>query len=992
MKLMRTLLWAMVLIPALLSAQPSQEEARKMARMEASRQGVDPDALEARLQARGINTATLTMTDIPRIQPIVEEEIAKMKAEQSASASAEQAVESGSLSGTEMAADGAEQKEESIQTTTTELATEAVEVVKTKVDSKTPVEVKIDASQANTMVFGKHIFTNGSLSLYEVSKDYIPNDSYILGPGDVVTVSIFGKSQADLQFTIKPDGFIEPANLPKIYLKGISLGQAREVVRRRLQNFYQFDKGQFALTLTTARTLTIQITGAVAQPGTYTLSAYNTAFNALIAAGGPSKLGTVRNIQVINGGKVKELDVYEYLFNPQKQSDYYLQNNDILYVPFIGDLVEVKGSVKQVGVFEMKEKETFSELLEYTGGYLSDALRDEIQLVRKNKEGSFVKEYSGAELAKLTFEDGDKVIIATQTSDKKDYVEVNGWVDYPGIYGIRDYPTVKEVLMKVGVREETRMDVAYLTRTNLDGTRSLIRFNPAAELEGADAPLPLQPEDQILLFNVRDFTDKATVAIEGAVRQPGAFALDENANVAYLIDLAKGLKEDAKLDLAYLFRENPDGTTEIETLNLEDILSGAAFFELRDNDVLRVLSEKAFVDASTVSIVGAVRNPIELTVDSAVTVKALIDLANGLKKDARTDQAYIFRTYPDGSQEILTLDLAAEIAVEDPMPLMDKDQVRILSERTYYDGAVLSISGEVRNGLEMPYDSTITLDEVLTLAGGLTFAGDSSKVVVYRIAFNGKDIGKVKELTLDSRMSGDFTFEPFDAIVVRKKPGFEFQEYVTIGGEVAYPGRYAIRDGEKVGALIRKAGGLTKEAFPQAASFTRQGKGKVFISVDKILRIGNTYNNIELLPGDELFIPTKDMTVEIRLANTEAREYGAFADTYARESVNVAYVAGKSARWYVKNMVGGFGDDAKRTDVNVVYANGTVKDFKWYRPTYRYPKVKPGAMVVVGAKPVKEEKDKRDRFNSDFDWQEFSGNLLSQISAVFTVVVLANQL
>ena len=987
---MRKLLWILALVPMLAVAQPSQEEARKMAYAEAQRQGVDPAKLEARLQARGINTATLTMTDIPRIQPIVEEEIAKMKAEQLASASAEQAVESGSLSGTEMAADGQAQSEASIQTTTTELATEAVEVVKTKVDSKTPVEVKIDTDQANTMVFGKHIFTNGSLSLYEVSKDYIPNDSYILGPGDVVTVSIFGKSQADLQFTIKPDGFIEPANLPKIYLKGISLGQAREVVRRRLQNFYQFDKGQFALTLTTARTLTIQITGAVAQPGTYTLSAYNTAFNALIAAGGPSKLGTVRNIQVINGGKVKELDVYEYLFNPQKQSDYYLQNNDILYVPFIGDLVEVKGSVKQVGVFEMKEKETFSELLEYTGGYLSDALRDEIQLVRKNKEGSFVKEYSGAELAKLTFEDGDKVIIATQTSDKKDYVEVNGWVDYPGIYGIRDYPTVKEVLMKVGVREETRMDVAYLTRTNLDGTRSLIRFNPAAELEGADAPLPLQPEDQILLFKVRDFTDKATVAIEGAVRQPGAFALDENANVAYLIDLAKGLKEDAKLDLAYLFRENPDGTTEIETLNLEDILSGAAFFELRDNDVLRVLSEKAFVDASTVSIVGAVRNPIELTVDSAVTVKALIDLANGLKKDARTDQAYIFRTYPDGSQEILTLDLAAEIAVDDPMPLMDKDQVRILSERTYYEGAVLSISGEVRNGLEMPYDSTITLDEVLTLAGGLTFAGDSSKVIVYRIAFNGKDIGKVKDFTLDSRMSGDFTFEPFDAIVVRKKPGFEFQEYVTIGGEVAYPGRYAIREGEKVGELIRKAGGLTKEAFPQAASFTRQGKGKVFISIDRILRAGNTYNNIQLLPGDQIIIPTKDMTVQIRLANTEAANYGNFASDYARESVHVAYVVGKSARWYVKNMVGGFGDEAKRTDVNVVYANGTVKDFKWYRLNYRYPKVTAGSTVVVGQRP--EKKKERGKLQSDFDWQEFSSNILSQATAVLSLYVLATRI
>ena len=989
MKLLRTLLWALVIVPTLLSAQPTQEEARSMARSEATRLGVDPDALEVRLQTRGINTATLTMSDIPRVQPIVEEEIAKMKAEQSASATVEQAVESGSISGTEMAANGQAQSEASIQTTTTELATGGVEVIKTKIDSKTPVEVKVDASQANTMVFGKHIFSNGSMELYEVSKDYIPNDSYILGPGDVVTVSIFGKSQADLQFTIKPDGFIEPANLPKIYLKGISLGQAREVVRRRLRNFYQFDKGQFALTLTTSRTLTIQITGAVAQPGTYTLSAYNTAFNALIAAGGPSKLGTVRNIQVINGGRVKELDVYEYLFNPKKQSDYYLQNNDILYVPFIGDLVEVKGSVKQVGVFEMKEKETFSDLLTYTGGYLSDALEDEIQLVRKNKEGSFVKEYSAKELATLTFEDGDKVIIATQTSDKKDYVEITGWVDYPGIYGIRDYPTVKSVLQKVGVREQTRLDVAYLTRTNTDGTRKLIQFNPSEELAAPDSmALALLPEDQIALFNIRDFTDKATVAIEGAVRVPGTFALDENANVAYLIDLAKGLKQDAKLDLAYLFRANPDGTTEIETLNLEEILNESAEFELRDKDVLRVLSEKAFIDASTLSIVGAVRNPITLNVDSAMTVKALIDLSNGLQKDARLDLAYIFRTYPDGSQEVLTLDLANEIALNDPIALMDNDQVRILSDRTYYDGAVLSISGEVRNAMEMPYDSTITLYEVLELAGGLTYAGDSSQVVVYRMDFQGKSIGKLREYKLDSRTFGDFTFKPFDAIIVRRKAGFEFQEYVSISGEVTFPGRYALRQGEKVSDLLRKAGGLTKDAMVSAASFNREGKGKIYISIDKIMKVGNTYNNIKMLPGDEIFIPAKNMTVEIRLANTEASEYAAFSTAYARESVNVAYVAGKSAKWYVKNMVGGYGDNAKRNKTNVVYANGTVKGFKMFRLAFRYPKVLAGSTIVVGSKQVREEKEKDDRELKPIDMNQVIATLAATVSSFATMYVL----
>ena len=249
----------------------------------------------------------------------------------------------------------------------------------------------------------------------------------------------------------------------------------------------------------------------------------------------------------------------------------------------------------------------------------------------------------------------------------------------------------------------------------------------------------------------------------------------------------------------------------------------------------------------------------------------------------------------------------------------------------------------------------------------------------------------VKEIKLDSRKDSTFTFEPFDAIVVRKKAGFEFQEYVNIGGEVAFPGRYAIREGEKVGDLIRKAGGLTKEAFPQAATFNRQGKGKVFISIDRIMKLGNTYNNIELLPGDDLFIPSKDMTVEIRLANTEAAEYALFAPTYQRESVHVAYVAGKSARWYVKNMVGGYGENAKRNKTNVVYANGTVKDFKWYRLTYRYPKVKPGSTVVVGSKPPKKEKEPR-REREDFNWQEFSANLMAQTTSILSIYVLATRL
>ena len=296
---MKKFYFLLLLVPFFSFTQGISSDYENMVRARAEAQGVNPDVLEQRLKDKGIDMESLTLDDIPRIQPIVEQEIAAMKAIQEGELPTKTYATSPEVDSTRL---------------NTRIEVKEIEAFDTK-------EVTQENVAKEVSVFGKHIFKDGSINTFEVSKDYVPSDAYILGPSDVVTVSIFGRSQADLQFTIKPDGFIEPANLPKIYLKGIPLGQARDIVRRRLQNFYQFEKGQFALTLTTARTLTIQITGAVERPGTYTISAYNTAFNALMAAGGPSKLGTVRGVQVINGRKVKTLDVYEYLFNPKKQSD-----------------------------------------------------------------------------------------------------------------------------------------------------------------------------------------------------------------------------------------------------------------------------------------------------------------------------------------------------------------------------------------------------------------------------------------------------------------------------------------------------------------------------------------------------------------------------------------------------------------------------------------------------------------------------------------------
>ena len=126
------------------------------------------------------------------------------------------------------------------------------------------------------------------------------------------------------------------------------------------------------------------------------------------------------------------------------------------------------------------------------------------------------------------------------------------------------------------------------------------------------------------------------------------------------------------------------------------------------------------------------------------------------------------------------------------------------------------------------------------------------------------------------------------------------------------------------------------------------------------------------------------------MANTESENFSAFSDRYAGESMHVAYVAGKNARWYINNMAGGFGENAKRSNTVVVDANGVAKDYKPWRLTNKYAKVKKGGMIVVGAKPMKTEKEKQE--TKAIDWQEFSQNLVAQATSILTVWVLATRL
>ena len=191
------------------------------------------------------------------------------------------------------------------------------------------------------------MFNNKSLDLFRTTDGAEAPENYILGVGDEIRISIFGTSQTDIQQKILEDGSIQPSGLAKIFVKGLSLKQAKKIITKRLANYYDFRSDQLVIRIDGTRTLMVNIFGEVSTQGSFNVSALNSAFNALSASGGPTQFGSVREIQWIRSNKKTILDLYKFMKDPSVNADLSLENNDILFVPVAQKIVSISGAVKR---------------------------------------------------------------------------------------------------------------------------------------------------------------------------------------------------------------------------------------------------------------------------------------------------------------------------------------------------------------------------------------------------------------------------------------------------------------------------------------------------------------------------------------------------------------------------------------------------------------------------------------------------------------------
>ena len=687
-----------------------------------------------------------------------------------------------------------------------------------------PDSTTIQTSKSRRKIFGHDVFNNKNLT-FESSMNLATPQSYHLGPGDAVNIDIWGASQESVSEIISPDGTITVSGIGVIQLGGLSVSQAKAKLKRVLGPRYQGSK--IELTLGQTRTITVSVMGEVKVPGTYTMSAFATVYNALYMAGGPNDIGTLRNVKVYRKGKLlSNVDVYDFLLNGKLTGDVRLQDNDVITVSPYEALVNITGKVKRPMYYEMKTSESAATLLKYAGGFTGDAYTKAIRINRKAGQQYSVFSVGEFDLSQFKLMDEDFVSVDSTLNRYQNMVEVKGAVFRPGMYQLGgDISSVKSLIeAAAGLKEGAIAQHAVMHRMKADRSLEMKSIDIRGILEGTSPDVPLHNEDVIYIASRTERNEQQTVTIKGEVLYPGIYKFAENETIEDLIIQAGGITEAASLTKVDVARRITDpnaneATTELAqtfsfSLNPDFSISGQPDFTLNPYDEVYVRRSPAYNTQRNITIEGEVQFKGTYALGSkGERLSDIIKQAGGLTS----------RAYPEGTKLLRRMtpeerDMMATV-IRTAQRNSGKDSIdvsKLLTNATYPVGI------ELEKALKHPGTS---VDPILREG---------------------------------------------DRIVVP-----EFDGTVKINGEVLYPNTVYFKDGKDADYYIDQAGGVTS---------TGKKSKTIIIYMNGMVARASKKN--KPMPGCQIVVPTKkqrrNLTIpEILSIGTGASSLAAMIATIA---------------------------------------------------------------------------------------------------------------
>ena len=402
-------------------------------------------------------------------------------------------------------------------------------------------------------VFGRDIFNKKFLT-FEPQMNIATPQNYVLGPGDQLVIDIYGNTQQSEILTVSPDGEVTVPNVGPIQVSGLTVSAAQSRIRGKMGKFYT--DSDIKVTVGQTRTIIVNVMGEVKAPGTYTLSAFSTVFNALYMAGGISDLGTLRNVKVFrNGRQITVVDIYEFIINGRLSGNVHLQDNDVIQVGTYESVVDISGRVKRPMAYEMRKSESLSSLLKYCGGFTGDAYKKLVRVLRKSEDLKSVYNVEEFEMSEFKMDDGDSVIVDSIIDRYKNMVEVRGAVFRPGMYQLGEKVNSVRSLIDCssGLMEEALTARAVIRRVKPNRTHEVVAVDVEGIMNGTVADVPLQNEDVLFVPTMAEHQNLRTLSIDGEVICPGTYEFADKMTIEDLILQAGGLTDEAstvKIDIS----------------------------------------------------------------------------------------------------------------------------------------------------------------------------------------------------------------------------------------------------------------------------------------------------------------------------------------------------------------------------------------------------------------------------------------------------------
>ncbi|MHB9954107.1 SLBB domain-containing protein [Vibrio campbellii] len=607
--------------------------------------------------------------------------------------------------------------------------------------------------------FGLDLFAGSPTTFAPLSDVPVPAD-YTVGAGDEIVIQLFGKENATHRLRVNRAGIINFPSIGPVQVAGMSFSNVRDSLNQRVKE--QMIGVRSDISLGEMRTMQVFVMGDAYKPGAYTVSALTTISQAIYYSGGFGESGALRNVQLKRNGQViRKLDMYDLLLKGDARNDVRLLPGDVVFIGAVGNTIAIDGEVNRPAIYEVKSGETYKQAIQMAGGFTANAYSDQIEVKRyaaKGARDALTLNFSQSHDQQTKVKDGDAVNVLKKSEELTRYVQIEGDVRHPGF-----------IEWKSGLR------VADLFQS-VDTS-----FNSTADVNYAVVVREINPQRDIEVYQVN---------LANAILSPSS-------------------KDNLKLnsrDRVLVF--NRFNNEDLDTLADQDTVTKAKTLEQAQLQAQQDEKKEQEVMSSSVALSSATDN---------------MAMGQSLAKDYEQPKI-IFRGKEITKEDFDALKQNTRRTLLAPVLLQLQQQSRLgLAPQ------IAEVFGEVKHPGRYPLTPRMTVSTLIEAAGGLTYNAFTINAELARTVISSKDERAsidVERIDLRKAIQGSTADDAIlvgrDRLNILEKPNVKLQSTVTLQGEVRFPGTYTVRQGETLGELLERAGGLTEFAHPQGAIFTRE--------------------------------------------------------------------------------------------------------------------------------------------------------------------------